>query len=1257
MVPPPDVVSRAGVSPYVPRVLARWWAEMPARSTRVVDGTLVSADISGFTKLSERLAGFGRRGAEELTDVVNDCFGAMIAICEEEGGDVLKFGGDALLVLFDGTDHAARACAAAVRMRESIRRPLVAPSAGRVRLQMSVGVHTGAFPLVLVRAGHHELLVTGPDVTATVACEAEASAGEILVGPATARLVDRACLAAASGERRRLRRAPSRDDIVELRGVSAGVSLDALVPRAQREQIAAGAPGEHRHVVVAFVRFSSTDRVVADDGVEALAERLQRLATAVAAATERHGVHWLASDVCPDGGKVILTAGAPTSEGDDEDRMLRAVRDVLDAGVGLDLRAGVNAGHVFVGDLGGPTRRTFTVMGDAVNLAARLMQKAAPGELLASQAVLAKAATPCTVVALEPFHVKGKSEPIEAAVVAAVGTPAPASRAALPFVGRGGELGELLARAGSAAAGRGAVVDIVGEPGVGKTRLAEELVLRAGLPHLTAWCQPYEVSTPYAAARRLLREAAGIDLAADGDAAAAALSGWVASAAPDLLGLTPLLAVVFGADIPDTDETAVIDPRFRRERIHDAVARLATSALARPAVVRVEDVQWIDPASGDLLAHLLGGIHELPWLVVTTRAASAPSVEAALAATALTLELGPLDERSAATLVRAVVGDRLSDEEVESLAARAGGHPLFTTELAAAAVDATLDGVPDSVERLLTARIDTLAAPDRLLLREAAVLGLRFDLDLAGATLGAEAGTAARWAALDGFVIDEDNGWVRFRHGLVHRVAYDGLAFRRRREVHRRAGQALELRAAPTPEDEAELLSLHFHHAQDHRASWYYSRLAGERAGRKQANAEAAELLGRALAAAGGLSHLAPAEVAAVAEALGDAQEVCGRFDDAAVSYAQARKLLAAPEHQARLLRKAGVLRERAGRYPDALRWYGRGLTIVSRAGGGAGSEAELALAYAGVRYRQGKASESARWAERALARAVEAGDRGAEAHALYLLALVGAGSSGARAACGSRAVAIYEELGDLIGLANALNNLGIAAFYSGRWHEALDLYSRSADARRRAGDVVGTATQDNNIGEILSDQGRLDDAAALYRGARRMFEQARYPVGVAVVLANQGRLAARAGRHDEAEALLADALQRFREIGAGEFVVEVRLRQAEARLLAGDVSGAAAALASARDDGAARDPLAAASLRRLEGWCLLLTGRREAAIAVADEAVASARALEAAFLEALALRLRAEARGDPADAQRARAVFDALGVVAAPARLVTEDG
>jgi class 3 adenylate cyclase len=170
--------------PFVPRLTIEWLTEFPDRLWIARAGTLAFVDISGFTAMSEQLSAFGRAGAEQVTDVMNATFAALLDVAYSYGGGLLKFGGDALLLLYDGPDHARRAAAAAAGMRHAltaISRPQT--SAGQVELRMHVGMHTGDFHFFLVGSSHRELLVAGSGATRTVEMEATSEAGDILISP------------------------------------------------------------------------------------------------------------------------------------------------------------------------------------------------------------------------------------------------------------------------------------------------------------------------------------------------------------------------------------------------------------------------------------------------------------------------------------------------------------------------------------------------------------------------------------------------------------------------------------------------------------------------------------------------------------------------------------------------------------------------------------------------------------------------------------------------------------------------------------------------------------------------------------------------------------------------------------------------------------------------------------------------------------------------------------------------------------------
>jgi class 3 adenylate cyclase len=496
----------AALAPYVPELLRRWPEGL---AWQQLEGTMVSADISGFTTLAERLAERGREGAEELNALICGCFEGMIEHCDRQGGDVIKFGGDALLVWFAGDGHATRACRAAVGMRRTIRRRRTTSDGRLVRLAMSIGVHSGQHQFFAIHAGCDDLIVSGPGATATVAAESAAAAGEILLSDATARLVPASWLGAARPESVTLQRltAGHRRPPPPTETTPTTRPSSTFISEVQQAQVLAGAVYEHRQVAVSFVAFGGTDALIASGGAGELAERLRAASASIASIGERYGVFLLATDVNRDGGKFMLAAGAPLSRGGDDERMLRAAREIVDADPGIGLRAGVTRGYVFGCDLGSDRRRVYTVMGDAVNLSARLMSRAAPGEIIVSRPVMEWASSRFEYDALEPFLVKGKTVPIYAGRLGRhLGGRTELDQVDTELCGRTSELTTLLGLADAAAEGHASVVVITGEAGIGKSRLAVEVVRRRlDFVVVFARCQPFDRLSAYSVAMPILR--------------------------------------------------------------------------------------------------------------------------------------------------------------------------------------------------------------------------------------------------------------------------------------------------------------------------------------------------------------------------------------------------------------------------------------------------------------------------------------------------------------------------------------------------------------------------------------------------------------------------------------------------------------------------------------------------------------------------------------------------------------------------------
>ena len=1153
--------------PYVPRLLLGWLEDEPNRRVREVDGTVVFVDISGFTKMSERLARKGKVGVEEVTENLGSIFTRMLSVGYAEDGGLLKFGGDSLLLLFEGEDHPTRAARAAFGMRTVLRHiGTIATTAGKVVLRMSVGVHTGTYHLFLVGGSHREFLVAGPAASRVVEMEWMATAGEILLSPETAERLPHAILGAAKPPGILLRSAPGGEHVAtsgaEAERACSGLG-EALSPPITEHVLAGGAHPEHRRVTVAFIHFDETDELIREHGAETAGAVLEQLVADVQRAANANGVTFLGSDVDHNGGKIILVAGAPRALGDDEERMLLTLRAVIQEERRIPIRVGVNHGPVFVGDVGPPYRRTYTVMGDAVNLAARVMAKAKPGQMLATASVLDASSVGFQTVPLEPFMVKGKKAPVLAFEVGPVaGAKRREDPEELPLVGRGEELITLFAALDEARDGAGRAVELVGNPGIGKTRLLSEIRVGAGdFAHLTGACELYERSTAYAPFRPLLRAALGLgDEDEDDRAVEERLRGRVREVAPQLEPWLPLLAIPLDVLMPSTPEVDRLGDEFRKTKLEEVVSEFLGAFLSRPTMMSLEDVHWMDDASRDLLTTLAHAAVDRPWLILVTRRDETDGFVVPEGPTSISLALQPLEPADAEQLLISASEDApLRPFELTEIAKRSAGNPLFLREmLAGVRAKCSVDDLPTSVEAMVTAQIDRLPPRDRELLRYASVLGTSFADDVAADLVVSVEGSfdPRAWHRLGEFLIQDGNGTRRFRHALMRDAAYEGLSFKLRRDLHARAGGLILARSGENPNEEAPRLSFHFLQAGRFDEAWRFSRIAADRAWEKAAVVEAAEFYGRALEAARRIGSLPPQEQAAVHRALGEAYWRLGRFDDAAGAFRSVRQLVAdRPIDVAEMLMREAAVNERLGRYPQALRSTTRARRLLDGLVDEAAmrQRARLSVEYATTLQTQGRHTQAIRWSERALQEAEGTDDPEtvAQANLVIGFAHLNLGRSDADVYY-ERALRSYEESGDLSGQAQMLNNMGVTAYYAGRWTEAVDLWRRGAAMREQLGDMVGAAYGLVNVGEVKGDQGHLEDAERLFRQALRIWRAAGFEWGVAYVTLNLGRTLCRGGHPDDGIAMLRDAHRRMRSLGASAEAIEAQTRVAEGLVFAG---------------------------------------------------------------------------------------------------------
>ncbi len=321
--------------PYVSELAAAALAETPGGGWLEVDGTLAFFDISGFTTLTERLAGLGRAGAEHINDILNLVFQRLIDEVFRFGGDVLEFGGDAMVVHFTGEHHQQRGALAAARMFKAVDDAgRLSTPAGHVRLGMSCGIASGSQAFYLLGSTRRALVVAGPVSTAMARLEAIADRGQALISDEMAAALPRAWVGRRDDEAWRLRFNGIRDaeSTASARRVSAAdLDTSPLLPTQFRSLVDVGRrDGELKQVAMAFIRLDGTDAPLAAGGPAAVHARLRAVTEVVERGAAAQDVCWMETQAEANSVRWTLIAGAPTATERDGERLLRVLREIAD---------------------------------------------------------------------------------------------------------------------------------------------------------------------------------------------------------------------------------------------------------------------------------------------------------------------------------------------------------------------------------------------------------------------------------------------------------------------------------------------------------------------------------------------------------------------------------------------------------------------------------------------------------------------------------------------------------------------------------------------------------------------------------------------------------------------------------------------------------------------------------------------------------------------------------------------------------------
>jgi predicted ATPase/class 3 adenylate cyclase len=822
---------------YVPSFIARRVSldPMPVGEPRAerFSSAVLFADISGFTQLTTLMVQRGPAGVEELSRVLNAYFDQLIECITAHNGDIVKFAGDALLAIWSATDDdltdvTRRAAQCGIEIATKLNGY---ETAYEVRLFLKLYIGAGETFAATIGGvnGRWGFLVAGTPLVQLSAAEKHGQSGSVVLSPEAWTIVAEHCEGQLlpNGHARLttildelpLHPLPSFAFTHEAEAALRPFITNAVLSRLDAGQTAWLA--EFRRVTVLFISIRGLDY-----STPHVLEQVQGVIHAMQ--TTLHHYEGTANEMRVDDKGTILIAAfglPPFTHEDDAWRGLRAALDIQTKlnRLGLHSAIGVTTGRVFCGPIGNTRRREYTVHGDEVNLAARLMQVAPDNQVLCDEVTYQAARGQLLFDRLPSFVLKGKDSPI------AVYRPRDQTTTGttVHMVGRHAGRSEFTHRLQALQGGKGGTLLIEGEPGVGKSRLVEALLQDAqgyGVTTLVGKGDTIEKSTPYYAWRAIFSKILnlGAFLTAPEAQRIHILTQWQTE--PNLLRLAPLLNVVLSLDLPDNEITSQMTGQVRADNTYDLlVSLLQRAATTSPLLLIVEDAQWLDSTSWALTLRVSRDVQSM-LLVITTRPLVDPLpteyIQLANASGTQRWLLNTLPPNESRALVCQRLGIQTVSEQLTDLIQRhTEGNPFFIEELAYALRDSGLivvaDGIcqlapgakdlstlnlPDTVQGMITSRIDQLTPSQQLTLKVASVIGRAFafrilhdihPIEVNKPHLKNYLNILERLELTPLYAPEPELTYI-FKHVITQEVAYNLMLFEQRQQLHRATAEWYE---------------------------------------------------------------------------------------------------------------------------------------------------------------------------------------------------------------------------------------------------------------------------------------------------------------------------------------------------------------------------------------------------------------------------------------------------------------------------------
>ncbi len=1132
--------------PYIP-VSVPEIASKNIPAGRFLTASLLFADVSGFTAMSEKLAASGKEGAEELTAILNNYFTHMISIVSSLDGDIIVFGGDAMLIYFT---NAANAFECAVRMQEDMKLfGSISTSAGIQTLRMSIGISSGrAFLAALGDKTSAGYGMFGSCVNRVGAVEAIANAGEICCDRFTLKKLNlRSISNEVSKGIFRLESKPAINiDSTKSRYAHPSFDPSPFINPGLRERLAGGFDtGEHRKVTVMFMNFRGVNKVLKTNRTSILTE-LNSFFCACRDIISGYGGFLCKIDLDKKGYKMMVAFGAPLSHEDDCERAFHTALEISRLKTPFSLRIGINTGFVFAGFVGAPSRKEYTVMGDAVNIAARLMASAPEGEIFVHDDPGG-----FNLTELPPVRVKGKSEPITLSRLESE------KQASLDqtnnfatFINRKKEIDILRERLRSAFIRKGNALSINGDAGSGKTRILQEAVLlfeKEGCRTLTAQCLSHKTNERYFSIRQLFPS-----LSAGKEETVSFLK----SIDPGLEDWLPLTGDFTGMTVEDTPLTAQLDTASRQRILFDILLQaLIKSASEKPVAVVIDSAQWLDGLSKLALDHIIKNIGTERILVLLSgRGTTLSDIDQ--------LELSGLSRDGSLALASSFLGGKaLSQEASDILYNKSGGNPLFLLETLKALLEEgwiaydehlneyeldleySIADTPDTLRGIIMARVDRLSEKERRMLHMASVIGFSFHEDILFRVLGSSDRDVIQGIIEREFLAREADTDIRFTQSILQETIYESIAFSEKRKLHKQIGSEIEKMYSDDLTPHLSDLAGHFYNSDTPSKALLYLEKTAEQAAKTSDVYLAIDCHKKILT----IESSDTEQRASSCLSLGNIYGRLGDFNKSLDYYSEGGGYEIARLEPQFLYRKGELLRSK-GRLPEAEELFRK----IPEGERYADAMASLGLLNA----MKGGFGEAKDLLEKAMVIFNQNEQQRGMAYCLINLSEINRrqGMTAAAVENLNRALAVFVNENDISGECNVQRSLGAVYDDRGEYGPAMEHYSRSLELSEKIRNPAVTTTILTNLGLVYIETGMHDEAKKSFLKALRLSEKLRALNSKALVLLNLARPEFEEGEVGLSLSRLKEAMKLTEETGNLLYRVFVHIRAVEILLEIGDL-------------------------------------------------------------------------------------------------------